>query len=67
MSSKFEYDVFGFEASDSAKQDVIISMLEVLEGVLHHNAAVKPQYKLPISLIRQIKKAIKTARNVRTR
>lgn len=31
---------------------------KALEGVLHHNAAVKPQYQLPISLIRHIKGAL---------
>lgn len=33
-------------------------LLEVLQGVMHHNAAVKGQYQLPKSLIRQIREAI---------
>ncbi len=33
-------------------------IMKALKGVLHHNDAVKVQYKLPESLIRQVKQAI---------
>lgn len=36
-------------------------LIEALQGVLHHNSAVKPQYQLPSSLIRQIDAAIAAA------
>lgn len=36
-------------------------MRKALEGVLHHNDAVKAQYKLPESLIRQIREALERA------
>lgn len=33
-------------------------LLNLLIGIRHHNDAVKPQYKLPESLTREIDKAI---------
>jgi len=37
-------------------------LLEACKGVLHHNSAVKAEYQLPQSLIRQIQSAIAKAR-----
>ncbi len=37
-------------------------MLAALEGCIHHNDAVKPQYKIPESLERQIRAAIAKAK-----
>ena len=37
-------------------------MLEALEGVLHHNDAVKEAYKLPNSLVRKIVSALVKAK-----
>lgn len=38
------------------------SILKALEGVIHHNDAVKDEYKLPESLIRQVWQAINLQR-----
>lgn len=35
-------------------------LVKVLQGVLHHNNAVKEQYQLPNSLISQIEQALNT-------
>jgi hypothetical protein len=37
-------------------------LLEALEGVIHHDNALKPQWKLPESLVRQVKAAIAKAK-----
>lgn len=36
-------------------------MLNALLGILHHDAALKPQFKLPTSLIREVEAAVKKA------
>lgn len=36
-------------------------MVEVLQGVIHHNEATKEQYKLPESLVRHVKAALAAA------